>query len=115
MPPTPRKPTHPSATDAIWRGVRLRRLRIGADADAPRRDVRIPALWEDDAGAALAALAPGEGPADLPAVVDGWALPLAARVAPDDPAPVARALADAILCRRFAPDAASWQGAPPRG
>ncbi|NVN32473.1 hypothetical protein HUK83_19275, partial [Endobacter medicaginis] len=53
MAPKPRKPSSASPTDPIWRGVRLRRLRIGADPDAPRRDVRIPALWDDDAGAAL--------------------------------------------------------------
>ncbi|MBB3172680.1 hypothetical protein FHR90_000494 [Endobacter medicaginis] len=115
MAPKPRKPSSASPTDPIWRGVRLRRLRIGADPDAPRRDVRIPALWDDDAGAALAALAPGEGAADLPEVVDGWALALAERTEPHDPGPIACALADAILCRRFAPDAACWRGAAPRG
>ena len=40
----------------------MRRLEIGADPDSAPRTVTLPAAWEDGAAAALAALAPGEGP-----------------------------------------------------
>ncbi|MDB5376688.1 MAG: hypothetical protein JWR00_1134, partial [Rubritepida sp.] len=42
----------------LWEGVALRRTRIGADPDAPPRALALPAGWEEEAGAALAALVP---------------------------------------------------------
>ncbi|MBC9180436.1 hypothetical protein IBL25_26165, partial [Roseomonas ludipueritiae] len=44
----------------IWAGIALRRMRAQADPDAAPRAVALPAAWEDEAAAALAALAPGQ-------------------------------------------------------
>ncbi len=65
--------------DRIWHGVRLRQIESGADPDAPRRVVRLPAAWDDAAAAALCALSPGEGRIDLPALARSWINPIAVR------------------------------------
>lgn len=98
--------THP-----IWRGVRLRRVAVGVDPDAAPRLVSLPAAWEDSAAAALAALAPGQGPVALPAAA-GWIEPLAARAGSAAPGtmPLADRLHLLLLRRQAAPEAALWQG-----
>src|SRR5579864_8780132 len=57
----------------IWHGTRTRRIEIGADPDARMRLVTLPATWEDGAAAALAALAPGDGPATAAGAAQVWA------------------------------------------
>jgi ribonucleoside-diphosphate reductase alpha chain len=88
-----------------WRGVRLRRLAAAADPDAAPRPVTLPAAWEDRAAAALAALAPGSGPAVLETAAEAWIGPIAAR-APELAAPL-HAL---LRRRRGAPGPSVWQG-----
>ena len=96
----------------IWHGVRLRRLATGADPDAAPRLVSFPAAWEDSAAAALAALAPGQGPVALPTAAAAWIALLAARAAPPAAGtpPLAERLNLLLLRRRAAPEAALWQG-----
>jgi hypothetical protein len=93
------------ANHRTWQGVRMRRVAVGADPDAPPRDVTLPAAWTDAAAAALAALAPGEGRVTLVAAADGWV----ARIAGPDAA-LADRLHRLLLLRRGAPDAAIWRG-----
>ncbi len=95
-----------------WHGVRLRRLATGADPDATPRLVSFPAAWEDSAAAALAGLAPGQGPVALPTAAAAWIEPLAARAAPAAAGtqPLAERLNLLLLRRRAAPEAALWQG-----
>jgi hypothetical protein len=92
----------------------MRRLTAGPDPDAPPRAVTLPAGWDDHAAAALAALAPGEGPAALAAAADAWIGPIAqearrAGLAPD----LSERLHRLLLLRRGAPDAAIWRGETP--
>jgi hypothetical protein len=62
----------------LWEGLALRRIKAGADPDAAPRLVALPAGWDEgpspEAGpaAALAALAPGEGPVTLPRAAEAW-------------------------------------------
>lgn len=62
-----------------WQGVRMRTVAIGADPDAPPREVTLPASWPDSAAAAFAALAPGARPAALPTQAEAWYRPIAER------------------------------------
>lgn len=100
-------------TPRQWHGVRMRFISIGRDPDAAPRQVKLPAAWEDSAAAALAELAPGDGPVALPDAAAQWIGPLAERAAMVG---CDMALADrlhALLLRRQgAPDATIWQGRP---
>lgn len=100
----------------IWEGVALRRERIGADPDAPLRHVALPATWEEGAGAALAALAPGAGPAALPTVAEGWIRRVTTRgrrlgliETPEEADGLAAELRGLLLARRGAPGAEVWR------
>ncbi|MCA3300770.1 MAG: hypothetical protein ING00_08560 [Roseomonas sp.] len=102
----------------IWSGVALRRLKAGADPDSPPRAVAIPVPWEDEAGEALAALAPGSGPATLPSAAEAWIQRLmlrGRRLGLLDGADAAESLAaglrSLILARRGAPGAEIWRDA----
>jgi hypothetical protein len=75
---------------------------IGVDPDAKPRLVTLPTTWEDNAAAALAGLAPGDGPVALAAAADIWAGPL-------EPNLKKRALR-LLLLRRAAPTEAAWSG-----
>jgi len=86
----------------IWHGTRTRRVEIGADPDSALRLLTLPAAWEDHAGAALAALAPGRGPVTLAGATEIWAHPLG-------PELEKRALR-LLLLRRAAPTEAAWSG-----
>lgn len=88
----------------------MRRVMIGADPDAAPRRVTLPAAWSDSAAAALAALAPGDGPVALPVVAENWIRPLAerARVA-GLASDLAEGLHDLLLERRGAPLAEIWR------
>ena len=83
----------------------MRRVLAGADPDQPARPVTLPASWDDAAAAALAELAPDEGPVSLAGAADAWI----GRVAAGSPDLAAR-LHALLLSRRGAPDAAVWQG-----
>jgi hypothetical protein len=66
-------------TPKIWHGVRMRRTLAAPDPDATPRTVTIPASWDDSAAAALAALAPGEGPVSIIAAAEAWIRPVEGR------------------------------------
>ena len=99
------------STTRIWRGVRMRDIAAGADADALPRPLSLPAAWDDRAAAALAALAPGEGGTTLPRAADTWIRPVATRARElGDPA-LADRLHALLLHRRAAPTMPVWNGA----
>ena len=91
----------------------MRRVEIGPDPDAVPRRLSLPAAWGDGAAGALAALAPGTGPADLPAAADGWIRPIVERARSSG---LNRDLADPLqrllLQRRGAPTAEIWRAEP---
>ena len=96
-----------------WPGVRLRRTDAGAEPDEPARAVTIPASWEDSAAAGLAALAPGHGPAALPAAAEAWIRPVAERACKAGMEPsFADRLHWLLQLRRGAPTDSVWQGLP---
>ena len=98
-------------TTRTWQGVRMRRVTVGADPDAPMRLVTLPAAWDDMAAAALAGLAPGEGPVMLAAAADAWIRPVAERARRAGlEAPLAERLHRMLLLRHGAPSASVWQG-----
>jgi hypothetical protein len=88
----------------------MRRTDASADADAAPRPVTLPFSWDDSAAAALAALAPGDGPVALAVVAQAWIDPIAAaaRDAGLD-TPLADRLHRLLLLRRGAPTEAVWR------
>lgn len=89
----------------------MRRSAASADPDAPLRAVSLPAAWDEAAAAALAALAPGEGPARLDLAAEAWIRPIAARAQRAGmEAPLAEALHALLISRRGAPTAPLWRG-----
>ena len=100
----------------LWEGVALRRHRIGADPDAPPRPVAIPAAWEEEAAAALAALAPGAAPASLPRLAESLVAKALARgakagvVGPAEAPRLAEGWRALLLTRRGCPGAECWRG-----
>ncbi len=80
----------------------MRRLGIGADPDSAPRTVTLPVAWEDGAAAALAALAPGEGPVTVADAARVWSEALGVDLEK-------RALR-LLLLRRAAPTEAAWTG-----
>ncbi len=98
-------------TTRTWQGVRMRRVTVGADPDAAPRLVTLPAAWDDVAAAALAGLAPGEGPVILAAAADAWIRPVAERARRAGlEAPLSERLHRMLLLRHGAPSAPIWQG-----
>jgi hypothetical protein len=94
-----------------WHGVRMRRVSVGADPDAPPRLVSFPVAWEDAAASALAAMAPGEGPVMLAAAADAWVRPIAERaLRAGIEAPLAERLHRMLLLRQGAPTESIWRG-----
>jgi len=55
----------------LWEGIALRRHKAGADPDAPLRRVALPAGWEAEAAAALAAVGLGHRGAHYPSQLSG--------------------------------------------
>src|SRR4051812_13395214 len=97
-------------THRTWAGVRMRRVMIGADPDAPVRQVTLPASWDDDAAAALAGLAAGEGPVSLAGAAETWIRPVAERALRAGlETPLAERLHRMLLLRHAAPSPAVWQ------
>ncbi|MCI0756396.1 hypothetical protein [Teichococcus vastitatis] len=100
----------------IWDGIALRRTRAAADPDSAPRPVALPATWDDEAAAALAALAPGAGPVALPTLAAGWIGRLlekglqAGQLDPARAPTLEAALHGLVAQRRGAPGAATWRG-----
>jgi hypothetical protein len=100
----------------LWDGVALRRTRAGADPDAPPRRIAQPAGWEEEAAAALAALAPGDGPVALPRAAEAWIARALARgrkagvVTEAETGTLAEGWRALLLMRRGAPGAEVWRG-----
>jgi ribonucleoside-diphosphate reductase alpha chain len=98
----------------VWQGVRFRRVQTAPDPDAPPRPVTLPAAWEDEAAAALAALVPGSGPVHLATAAAAWIAPACAarrRVAGEAEAEaLERRLHARLRARQAAPSAALWSG-----
>ena len=95
----------------------MRQTAASADPDAMPRLVTLPVSWDDRAAAALAAVAPGEGPVSLAAAASPWLAALAqrARSESDDTTSAAQ-MHQLLLLRRACPTAAVWRGdAGPRG
>lgn len=90
----------------------MRRIEASPDPDAAPRVVTLPVSWEDSAAAALAALAPGDGPVALATAAQAWIAPVAAagaQVGVD--MPLADRLHRLLMLRRAAPSEAVWRGA----
>ena len=96
---------------STWRGVRMRRTLAEAEPDGPRRQVTLPAAWDDVAASGLAELAPGIGSATLADAAEGWIGPIAAAAADADlDARIAERLHRMLLLRRGAPTVGVWHG-----
>jgi len=97
-------------TNRTWQGVRMRRIVAGVDADAPGRPVTLPAAWDDRAAAALAALAPGDGPVSLAAAAEDFIRPIAERaLRAGRETPLTERLHRMLLLRHGAPTEAIWR------
>lgn len=102
-----------SKLNRTWHGVRMHRVEAGADPDSPARQLTLPASWDAEAAAGLAALAPGDGPAHLATAADAWVKPIAARAQRAGlELPLADRLHQLLLLRRGAPDSGIWGGQP---
>jgi ribonucleoside-diphosphate reductase alpha chain len=89
----------------------MRRVTMGADPDAPPRLITLPTAWDDTAAAALAGLAPGDGPVTLAGAADDWIRPIAERALRAGlEVPLAERLHRLLLLRHGAPGASVWQG-----
>ncbi len=103
-----------NTVETLWDGLALRRTSAAPEEDAPPRRVALPEAWDDEAAAALAALAPGAGPVVLPRLAERWIAPIAARARKlglvEDGPRLAQALRLLLLSRRGAPGASLWQG-----
>ena len=98
----PLEPGMANSRHRSWQGVRTRRVLASPDPDAPPRRIDMPAVWDDEAADALAAIVPGRLPVDLRDAAEVWLGRL--------PANLAGELRAALLTRRAAPDAGIWSG-----
>ena len=88
----------------------MRRTDASAEPDAAPRAVTLPFSWDDSAAAALAALAPGDGPIALAVAAQGWIDPIAAAASDAGlDTPLADRLHRLLLLRRGAPTEAVWR------
>ncbi|HLJ06871.1 MAG TPA: TSCPD domain-containing protein [Acetobacteraceae bacterium] len=94
-----------------WQGVRMRRVMAGPDPDAPRRQVTLPAAWDDRAASALAELTPGGAPITLAGAAETWIAPIAERALRAGlETPLAERLHRMLLLRHGAPSLSVWRG-----
>jgi len=100
------RPLVPSA----WRGVRLRRLEIGADPDHPAEPTIIPAAWPDQSAAGLVALRRSPRAITAAEAAAAWIDPIAATTTDNEP--IGPALHDLLISRRAAPSPGLWRGQP---
>ncbi|MSP04916.1 MAG: TSCPD domain-containing protein [Acetobacteraceae bacterium] len=102
-----------SKLNKTWHGVRMRRVAAGSDPDAALRPLTLPAAWDAVAAEALAALAPGHGPAQLASAAEAWIHPIHQRAQRAGlELPLADRLHRLLLLRRGAPDTSIWHNAP---
>lgn len=88
----------------------MRRMAAGVDPDSPARLMNLPAAWDDAAARALAALAPGDGPASLAGAAEAWIARVATRATRAGlDLPLADRLHEMLLHRQGAPAASVWQ------
>ena len=93
-----------------WHGVRMRRTEASPDPDSALRQVTLPAAWDDAAAAALASLAPANGPVTLAGAAQSWIGPIAAAASKAGyEIPLADHLHRLLLLRRGAPTEAVWR------
>src|SRR5271165_1080752 len=96
---------------SFWHGVRMRRTSAAANPESSLRAVTLPAVWDDAAAAALAALAPGQGPCRLDSAAAVWIEPIERRaVASGMAVPLGERLREMLLRRRGAAAAPLWRG-----
>lgn len=94
-----------------WHGLRTRKAHAAPDPDSAPRAVVIPAAWDDRAAAALAALAPGEGPVALQDAAQAWIAPIALRARRAGMETNLEAdLHTLLVMRRGAPTDQVWRG-----
>ena len=84
----------------------MRHCLAAADPDARAREVVLPAAWDDAAAAAIAALAPSGGTADLTRLADRWLAPLEMAGGID----VAAQAQHMLLAQGACPSLAAWTG-----
>jgi hypothetical protein len=98
-------------THRLWQGVRMRQIAASPDPDLPARLITLPSSWDDRAAEALAALAPGEGPASLAGAANTWLSVIGqrARLA-GRPETIVYRLHALLRARQAAPNAAIWRG-----
>ncbi len=90
----------------------MRQAEASAEPDAPPRQVTLPAAWDDWAAAALAWLAPGDGPADLAQAASAWAAVIEAEARLACVEPLADALQTLLRAQAGAPGPGLWFGQP---
>ncbi len=88
----------------------MRRVAAAPDPESLPRLVVLPASWEDEAAAGLAALLPGRGPVVLAQAADAWIAPLDRAARGRGVAGLDGQLRELLLRRQLAPDAALWSG-----
>ena len=89
----------------------MRRTAAGADPDSAPRSIALPACWDDRAAAALAELAPGDGPVSLASAAEQWIRPIGERARRAGiETPVVAGLHALLRDRRGAPTAPLWAG-----
>lgn len=97
--------------EQAWAGMEMADFWGAADADAPARQVRLPAAWGQAAADGLAALLPEGEALDLPAAAADWVRPIAARAQTAGIVPDIGAQLHALLAaRRGAPTPTLWRG-----
>jgi hypothetical protein len=108
-----------SMSRTAWEGLALRRMRAAPEPEEAPRAVALPAAWDDgaeEAAAAIAALAPGQGPVALPRLAEAWisrlarqGLSLSLLASAEEAAACAAELRALLLARRGAPGAGIWR------
>jgi len=89
----------------------MRQVAASADPDLPARLITLPSSWDDRAAEALAALAPGDGPATLAGAANVWLSSLGQRARLAGlPQTFAQRLQALLRDRRAAPNTAIWRG-----
>ncbi len=89
----------------------MRQVAASPDPDQAARLITLPSSWDDRAAEALAALAPGDGPASLAGAANTWLSVIAqrARLA-GQPDTIVHRLLTLLRARQAAPNAAIWRG-----
>ncbi|MCW8305479.1 TSCPD domain-containing protein [Acidiphilium sp. PA] len=95
-----------------WRGIRMRRLEIGADPDAAPEPAIIPVVWPEQAAGGLVALRASPRLIEAPATASAWIDPIAARAAAAGiEHDITHVLHTLLIGQRGAPSPGIWRGA----